>query len=179
MNMLYTQAAAGFREPSFVSPSFVPAPAEELAPAYPTFDRLPPFQAVPPLPSTSSLPVESLTPSDYAWSQLISPPADLLSELFPEPVQSAVTPVRVSTRRARGGHNQPAATGYAAMMVRSFQNPARMEVLLTRAPLQRDNFRSKPRRPSCGNTIVVGKSIRKTSLPCINITSPTNTSPKR
>jgi hypothetical protein len=121
MNMLYNQAAAGFGEPSFVSSFFAPAPAEELAPAYPTFDGLLPFQAVPPLPSTSSLPVESLTPSDYAWSQLISPPADLLSELFPEPVQPAVTPVRVSTRRARGGQYQPAATGYAAMMVRSFQ----------------------------------------------------------
>jgi hypothetical protein len=123
MNMLYNQAAAGFGEPSFVSPSFVPAPAEELAPAYPTFDGLPPFQAVPPLPITSSLPVESLTPLEYAWSQLLSPPAELLSEPFPEPVQPAVTmtPVRVSTRRARGEHNQPTATGYAAMMVRSFQ----------------------------------------------------------
>ncbi|SRR5216683_3417085 len=121
MNMLYNQAAAGFGEPSFVSPWFVPAPAEELAPAYPTFDGLPPFQVVPPLPSTSSLPVEFLTPSEYAWSQLLSTPAELLSEPFPEPVQPAVTPVRVSTRRARGGHNQPTATGYAAMMVRSFQ----------------------------------------------------------
>jgi hypothetical protein len=94
MSTLEIEAATGFGEPSLVPASFVQTPSWELATVYPTFEELLPLQTVPPL------------------------------EPFPEQVQvqPTATPVaRVSTRRARGGHNRPAATGYAAMMVRSFQ----------------------------------------------------------